>query len=135
MVRNIAKKRISPQFSVWISDVCSAMDMAVKDYEWNSNEVHRMDLLTQDYLHTLELGELGYSERAKIATQLKNCRKLRRECKDTVEILTPLVQFLDSDRGKQLVNLLREALGKTRKVEKMMETRVYHPRVLTENGE
>ena len=49
-----------------------------------------------------------------------------------MEILEPLVQFLDSERGKNLMNLMRETLGKTRRVEKSMENRTYFPRVLTE---
>ena len=89
-----------------------------------------MDRLTQDYLHKLELENLDYKERAKVATQLAQCRQARRACKDTVEVLKPLVEFLESDRGKNLYNLVREALGKTRKVEERMETRVYFPRVL-----
>lgn len=91
-----------------------------------------MDRLTQDYLHKLELDGLSYSERAKVATKLQSCRQLRREHKDTAEILEPLVQFVDSDKGRNMMNLLREALGKTRKAEERMENRVYHPRVLTE---
>lgn len=61
-------------------------------------------------------------------------RQARRECKDTVEILEPLVQFLESDKGKNLLNLVREALGKTRKVEERMETRTYIPRVLEQEA-
>lgn len=106
------------------------MDQVIKDYVWNTEQSIRMDQLTQDYLHMLELEELNYSERAKLATKLMQCRQLRREYKDTVEILEPLVQFLDSDRGRNMLNLLREALGKTRKVEKLMENRMYFPRVL-----
>lgn len=124
------KKRSKPKFSPIIKEFCKMMEDASKDYEWNFNEVNRMDKLTQDYLHKLELDDLDYSERAKIATQLMQCRKSRRACKDTVEVLRPLVEFLESDRGKNLYNLVREALGKTRKVEERMETRVYVPRVL-----
>ena len=82
----------------------------------------------------LELDGLDYKERAKVATQLAKCRQARRECKDTVEILEPLVQFLESDKGKNLLNLVREALGKTRKVEERMETRTYIPRVLEQEA-
>lgn len=42
------------------------------------------------------------------------------------------MQFLDSEKGKNLMNLVREVLGKTRRVEERMETRVYVPRVLEE---
>lgn len=109
------------------------MDNAVKDHAWSREEVNRMDRLTQDLLHQLELDGLDYGERAKVATKLMQCRQLRREHKDTVEILEPLVQFLDSDKGKNMMNLLREALGRTRKVEERMENRTYHPRVLNDN--
>lgn len=119
-----------PQFSQSISSFCKLMEDAKSDYAWNFSEVNRMDRLTQDYLHKLELEDLDYKERAKIATQLTRCRQARRACKDTVEVLEPLVQFLESDKGKNLLNLVREALGKTRKVEERMETRTYIPRVL-----
>ena len=130
----MANKRSKPKFSATISEFIEMMESASKDYAWNYNEVNRMDKLTQDYLHKLELGNLDYKERAKVATQLAQCRRSRRECKDTVEVLEPLVQFLERDKGKNLYNLVRETLGKTRKVEERMETRVYIPRVLREES-
>lgn len=130
----MAKAKGKPRFSETISGFCKLMEDAQKDYAWNYDEVSRMDRLTQDYLHKLELDGLDYKERAKIATQLAKCRQARRECKDTVEILEPLIQFLESDKGKNLFNLVREALGKTRKVEGRMETRTYIPRVLEQEG-
>lgn len=127
-------KRQKPKFSPYISDFCNLMEEAQKDYAWNYEEVNRLDRLTQDYLHSLELDGLDYKERAKVATALARCRQQRRNCKDTVEVLEPLVQFLESDKGKNLYNLVREALGKTRKVEERMETRTYVPRVLGQEG-
>lgn len=123
-------KQKAHQFSETISDFCRTLEEAQKDYIWNCDEMKRMDDLTQDYLHKLELDGLDYKERAKVATQLTKCRQARRECKDTIEVLEPLMQFLYSDRGKSLYNQFRETLGKTRKVEKSMETRTYIPRVL-----
>jgi hypothetical protein len=49
-----------------------------------------------------------------------------------VEILEPFIEFVDSEKGKQTMNLMREALGKTRKVEKYMENRTYRYKVLEE---
>jgi hypothetical protein len=91
------------------------MDCAKRDFAWNFEEVNRLDRLTQDYLHKLELDELDYKERAKIATQL--------------------IQFLDSEKGRSLLNLMREVLGKTRKVEERMETRTYHYRIPQNDSE
>ena len=124
------KKRQTPVFSENISAVCKMFDEALKDYQWNSEKIVEMDKLTQDYLHSLELDGLKYEERAKIATQLAKCRQDRREHKDTTMILEPLVQYLGTDKGRQLLNLLKEVLGKTRKAEEKMENRVYYPRVL-----
>ena len=126
----MSKKVNTPQFSATISNFCNMVNEVTRDYEWNRSEVNRLDKLTQDYLHQLELNDLAYHERAKIATQLTKCRRLRRESKDTVEILEPFIDFIDSEKGKQTMNLMREALGKTRKVEKYMENRTYRYKVL-----
>lgn len=131
-------KQATPQFSANISEVCAMAENAKRDYEWNREEVNRLDRLTQDYLHMLELDGLDYKERAKVATKLSQCRQLRRNSKDTVEILEPFIAFLDSDKGKNMMNLVREALGKTRKVEERMAGRTYRFKVYeagdTSNG-
>lgn len=124
------KKAENPQFSNCISDFCKMVENAHEDYEWNREEVNRLDKLTQDYLHQLELDGLDYGERAKVATQLSRCRQLRRISKDTVEVLEPLISFLDSEKGRGMMNLMRETLGKTRKIEERMKTRTYRYRVL-----
>jgi hypothetical protein len=107
---------------------------AKQDYEWNREEVNRLDRMTQDFLHKLELDGLDYRERAKIATQLTRCRQLRRASKDTVEILEPFIEFVETDKGRQMMNLMREMVGKTRKVEERMSTRTYRFRVLDDGG-
>lgn len=122
-----------PQFSVCLSDFINLVTEAQRDYQWNYDEVNRLDRLTQDYLHELELDGLDYRGRAKVATQIKNCRQLRRASKDTVEVLEPLMEFINSDKGKNLLNLLRETLGKTRRVEQYMETRGYRRKVLQDD--
>ena len=122
-----------PQFSVCLSNFLNLITEAQRDYQWNYDEVNRLDRLTQDYLHQLELDGLDYRGRAKVATQIKDCRQLRRASKDTVEVLEPLMEFINSDKGRNLLNLLRETLGKTRRAEQYMETRSYRRRVLQDD--
>lgn len=129
----MSKKNNNPNFSETISNFCNMVTEAKSDYEWNKAEVNRLDRLTQDYLHQLELNNLNYQERAKVATQLTKCRQLRRASKDTVEILEPFVEFMESEKGKQAMNFMKEALGKTRKVENYMKNRTYRYKEL--NGE
>lgn len=73
----MSKVKAAPQFSESISSFCKLMENAQRDYAWNYDEVNRMDRLTQDYLHKLELDGLDYKERAKVATQLAKCRQTR----------------------------------------------------------
>lgn len=123
------KQKNVPAISERISVFCGFLDEAQKDYMYHSEQVHRLELLTQDYLHSLELDGLKYEERAKLATKLARCRQERRQHKDMVQLLEPLVEFLASDKGKAGVNQLRETLGKTRKIEKRMADRAYFPRI------
>lgn len=129
-----SKQNKQPRFSTYISEFCKMITDAQNDYQWNKEEVNRLDRLTQDYLHMLELDGLDYKERAKVATQIAKCRQERRASKDTAEILEPLIQFIDSDKGKNMMNLMREVLGKTRKVEERMENRTYRYKVYEPPG-
>lgn len=129
-----SKQNKQPQFSTYISEFCKMITDAQNNYQWNRDEVNRLDRLTQDYLHMLELDGLDYKERAKVATQIAKCRQERRASKDTTEILEPLIQFIDSDKGKNMMNLMREVLGKTRKVEERMENRTYRYKVYEPPG-
>ncbi len=121
-------KKNSTCVSESLADFLSSMDRARREYEWSMTEMKRMDDLTQDYLHALELENMGYKERAKVATKLAECRKKRREYKNTITILEPIISVLNDDRGKQTIKMLRETLGKIRKIESNMEVRRYYPR-------
>lgn len=131
----MSKQSKTPRFSEAVSAFCAMVENTLRDYRWNYEEVNRLEKLTQDYLHALELSGAAYKERAKIATKLAEARKMRRASKDTVAILTPLVEFLDTDRGKDMMNMMREVLGKTRKVEEQLSRRTYRNRVLEEENE
>lgn len=124
------KKTSAPNFSESICGFLSMVEQAQRDYDWSVDEQRKMENLTSDYLHQLELGNLKYEDRAKIATKLADCRKRRRECKNTVSALEPFVEFIRSDRGRQMINLTKEALGKTRKAEERLVDRIYYPREL-----
>lgn len=83
---------------------------------------------TQDFLHAIEF-EPYAEERSKIATKMKASRMVRRQNKDIVEELEPIVEFIDAPQNRRTINQLSELLGKVRKVENYHENRVYHPRV------
>ena len=83
----------------------------------------------QDYLHSLELDDLNYKQRAKIATQIAKLRKERREYKDRIQILEPIVKHLDNNH-KIIIEDICNIIGNIKQIETRLEERVYTNRVL-----
>lgn len=90
--------------------------------------VERENKRTQDFLHAIEF-EPHAEERSKIATKMRASRIERRENKDIVEELEPIVEFMSDRANKRAIDQLSQLLGKVRKVEKYHENRTYYPRV------
>ena len=85
----------------------------------------QLNAVTQDILHDLELGDLNYKERAKVATKLAGVRKERRLEKDTIEELEDFISWYSDQNTKKVLDQLRNVLGKVRKQEEYHENRVY----------
>ena len=119
------------KLSQQISGFLQLMEQAQKSYAYSAEEVQRMELMTQDYLHKLELQSCNYHARSRVATAIRVCRTERRQHKDNTIILEPLVSFLQTDKGKLLISQLQQTLGAVRKAERATEDRHYHPRVLS----
>ena len=88
---------------------------------------------TQDILHSLELEKLSYHEMAALSRKLAEVRQTRRQHKDIVAQLTPVVEWTKENDGT--VRSLQRLLGDVRKTEKSTQNRIYTPRtnVLKEN--
>ena len=114
------------KLSQQISGFLQLMEQAQKSHAYSAEEVQRMEFLTQDYLHKLELQSCSRHARTKVATAIRDCRTVRRQHKDNTIILEPLVSFLQTDKGKLLITL-----GAVRRAERTTQDRQYHPRVLS----
>ena len=110
------------KLSYHIEQICDLLDRVPKDYE--------MDRLTQDYLHKLELENLSDTNTLLVASDLRECRRERRKYKDYCELSQPVMDYLETDKGKNVANQLKQVLGKVRKEEKRIANRQYIPRVL-----
>ena len=93
------------------------------------------DALQQDLLHKLEIENLTRDERAKLATELRDCRRLRRKHKDVVEELEPIAGYCGTTAGMQAVKQLSRFVGELRKVENYHQNRHYVPRSGRVKGE
>ena len=103
-----------------------------EEYKYYSEKLEYCNNLMQDYLHSLELDNLKYAERSKLATKMAKCRKERRVYKDRLQVLDPLMKYIDA-HYKILIDGMGNIVGDTRKIESNMKTRVYRRRVLPED--
>ena len=124
------EKKLSEQ----ISNFLKLLEQVEKDYAWAIQEEVQAENLTQDYLHQLELLPFTYQERAKIAKKLSECRIQRRAMKDTIMLNGPVVEFLETEKGKVLIAQLQQVLGKVRKGERIIKERTYTPKVLSQEA-
>ena len=131
----VAKESDSIHYSEQISNFLSFLTTSQTEYNYSYEEVNRLNKLTQDYLHQLELDNLKCAERSKVATQLAICRKNRRYYKDKVQKLQPLIDFLAEEGNKKVIEKIKRVLGEIRKQEREHENRFYVPRVLKEKIE
>ena len=112
-------------------DLASRVEM---EYSSKQAELKRCEQLTQDYLHAIELNDLTYHERARIAAGLAKCRLVRRPVKDAVLRMEALAKYLSSPKGKAAIAQLTHISGVIRRVEQSQEKRSYRPRVLDEKA-
>ena len=116
--------------SEYISEFLNFLSSVESSYNFCLTEMKRQEQLTQDYLHSLELDDLRYDERNKVATKLAMNRKDRRYYKDRVEEYEPIIKFLNDQRNKQVIKQLTQVLGEVRKQEQYHNKRFYIPKVL-----
>lgn len=125
------QQKISP--SQCIKNFLEFVQNVKSDYDYNVEAMRKEDRITQDYLHMLELEDLSYHERSKVATKLVENRKARRDYKDMVEELEPIIEFLEDPANKKVIDQMSHLLGKVRKVESYHQNRFYMPKVISEN--
>jgi len=80
---------------------------------------------SSDFQHRIELERTTYRERAKLATAERQNRIERRKYKDITEQYATLSEALTNQNVIAAMKVLKEVLGKVRKVENYHETRKY----------
>lgn len=107
------------QFLDFVNNAESLMDQAIAGQQEAEAE-------TQDILHALELENHSYHEAASLARKLAKVRQTRRQEKDIVAQLAPVVEWLKEN--DVAVRRLQRVLGELRKVERNTQNRFYTPR-------
>lgn len=117
---------------ILLSSIKDLSDL-VKLYDFCEEQVDVEQQITQDLLHAIEFST-SCKERYKYSTTLHYNRQRRRQYKDAMTVLKPVIEFIQKDENKKMLNRLTNLLGEARKTRNHSSDRTYSPRVLTELG-
>lgn len=99
----------------------------VTNYHIAEDVENESEQLTQDILHSLELEEHDDAEYTRMAQELVDARRTRREAKNQSKINAPVVEWVNANPA--VIKTLERLLGAVRKAEQSTENRMYTPRV------
>ena len=118
-----------------ISAAHGLLQKAAARYEALTELVHTQDLLRTDIEHVLELEPQNRDGYAKLARELRDCQRVRRQYKDEISLLEPLVNFMAEPANAQVVGRFAQLIGEMRRKENNLQNRRYVPRVRGSGGE
>lgn len=113
----------SYKISECIADFLDFLEAATEQLGISESEFDEHQNELQDIEHYMELKRTGAIENAKLAVLLKDTRRKRRIAKENIEICTPIVDW--KINNKEMINGLRQLLGKVRKIEMAQTNRRY----------
>lgn len=100
---------------------------APKRLEANLAEVCSYEKEIMDIEHVLELTNFHASKGYQYAKDIQQVRKRRRELKDEIELLTPLVEIIEKMKAND--NHLNKAVGEIRRIKQSHGKRTYRMRI------
>ena len=109
--------------------IIETINSVVTNYEMNDEIVNKKNKECQDFLHSLELDNLKYAERAKLATKLQKNRNERRKSKDVVEGYSGLYNVLNYMQNKKVILNFANELIRYDRLQENKHTRKYVKRI------
>lgn len=111
-----------------ITEFLSLIDRSRDEYVIASQAVEYENKRQQDLLHDIEF-VTNSRERNKLCTKLHKCRLSRRVHKDIEEESQIITEFFNDPQHKKTLDMMRQMLGKLRKIEAYHTDRAYIRRI------
>lgn len=103
-----------------IRDILKSVD---DQYKWAWDENKYCDNKTQDLLHEMELVEHSYHETARLGKELSEIRRRRREAKNLIELLGPIIAW--KKKWPAAVGELGGVIGKMHESDELQKSMTY----------
>jgi len=118
--------KYSEMIQVFIDLINEARDT----YPKACDGVGEMDKLKVDLEHAFEFNTEGQEDLVGLGHEMEECLRRRREYKNTVELLGPIVDYFRDNR--KAMDKMATLLKDVRKIEERQAERIYTPRVRKE---
>jgi transcriptional regulator len=127
-------------------DIMADLDVITKFYQWVhqieikatnvNNEELKYEKQQQDLLHRIEMEDHEDDEILELARQIKEIRQKRRECKDFLQLVNPIIEFMKEEANAKPLRTLANLAGRVNNEAKKVGNRVYFLRTReSEDGE
>ena len=93
--------------------------------EISAQDESKIDKEIQDLLHKIEIEECSEEESLKIIKRIKELRQERRDCKDYLTLVAPLIEFLKDESNAKCLKTLANIAGRVNNKAKQLGNRVY----------
>lgn len=109
-------------------EILRCIDYILTQYPANQDEICEYDKQTQDLLHKLEFTNFTIGPGYKLAKQLQDIRRKRRELKDENELLKCMFEYLSEGSSSAFKNGLIKSVQTAKRRKSQLEERKYKPR-------
>ncbi len=110
-----------------IQDFLDFIDQIVPEYELAKKQMKKEQDKEPDFLHDFEFAK-DKAERNRLATQFHRSRVYRRKCKDQVQELEYVINFVRDPVNKKLIVNLKQLLGNQLKREEYLNGERHYKR-------
>jgi hypothetical protein len=115
------------------TSIVTIFQSVIKDYEYDVDEIRRIEAELQDLYHEAELSKpkdmyQGYL----LYKNIRELRIRRRELKEEVELLREIYDYFKSQPAQSFKNKIQQIQGNATKLRRNQESRTYVPRQRTD---
>ena len=114
--------------------ILKCIDYITKQFEANYKLIGELDKQLCDLQHEIEFTPFDVQRGYKLAKQVQDLRRQRREAKDDNEVLYRMQEYLNKGNSRSFVVGFAASLGKAKKRSEVLPDRKYAPRAQCMGG-
>ena len=116
-----------------VSEFCKYLQQLQYKVKYTNEDETKIEHKIQDLLHKIEMDDCSDDEALDMVQQIKELRQQRRECKDFLNLVSPIIEFLEQEDNYKVLKDLANIAGRVNNNAYKLNDRIYFLR--TKEGE